>query len=124
MATFELQEAVEAEAKLDFPIHPANQRELNRDSHRDELASYLSEMREFAGMEPGEVFLRLSAFTARASEIRAISHDDSRRGQVFRTQVIDPFLDECERQFRYHSRAAAMREFEWKIVSGSGGQHA
>lgn len=123
MATFDLEEAVQAEKaadELDLSGVPAHGTPVER--WRAELGAYFAEMQKFENMEPNEVFLRLSAFTARASEIRfQITQTESRRGQSFRTQAIDPFLDECDRQFRVHSRVAAMREFEWKVT---GGPHA
>lgn len=89
------------------------------DSWRQELGGYFAEMQEFQNMAPDDVFLRLSAFSARASEIRyEITQTDNRRHQSFRTQGIDPFLEECDRQFRIHSRIQSVRDMEFKLSGG------
>lgn len=86
---------------------------------RLELASYLAEMQKFDGMDTTEVFLRLSAFSARAAEIRfSITGGESRRMHAFRTQGVDPFVEECDRQFKLHSRIQAIREMEFRISGG------
>lgn len=86
---------------------------------RAELSAYLSEMQKFEGMDPTEVFFRLSAFSARAAEIRfSITASESRRMTAFRTQAVDPFIEECDRQFRIHSRIQAIREMEFRISGG------
>jgi hypothetical protein len=119
MATFELQEDVFAiEASHETDVEPVA-RGSRLDSWREELATYLREMVQFKNMDPVEVFLRLSAFSARASEIRnTIVCSDNRRWTAFRTQAIDPFLDECDRQFRIHSRVQATREMEFRMSGG------
>ena len=85
----------------------------------NELADYYSEMREFSRLDSVEIFERLSAWTARASEIRnEIVQDESRRSNNFRTKQIEPFIDECDRQFRYHSRITAIHELDAKLAGG------
>lgn len=122
MPTFDLEEAVQAERATDqVDLSGVVLNGTSVESWKTELGAYFAEMVKFEGMDPAEIFLRLSAFTARASEIRLMSQNESRRGQSFRTQAVDPFLEECERQFRYHSRVASMRELEWKMT---GGHHA
>lgn len=119
MAQFELEEdpfvAEEATEILSLPRTSSN-----LDEWRAELGAYFAEMQKFEGMPPEEVFLRLSAFSARASEIRfQITQNESRRYQSFRTQGVDPFIEECDRQFRIHSRIQSTREMEFRISGGA-----
>lgn len=101
-------------------VSPAPRKSGQLDVWRSELDSYYSEMRKFESMDPVEVFLRLSAFSARASEIRSvIVRSENRRHTSFRTQEIDPFIDECDRQFKLHSRIQSTREMEFRISGGA-----
>ena len=70
-------------------------------------------------MDPSEIFQNLSQFTARASEMRAmIAEHETRQEGAFRIKVIDPFIDECDRQFKVHSRALATEEMIAKLSGG------
>lgn len=87
---------------------------------RKEIDSYYHEFKNFDGNDPAKVFLTLAACSARASEIRnLVSRSESRRLVAFVKKEIDPFLDECERQFRFHSRALTVREQEIKLNGAS-----
>lgn len=89
---------------------------------QDELDDYFREMKEFSGAEPDQVFLKLAAWSARASEIRsALVRQENRRAQAFRTREIDPFLDELDRQFRIHSRVVTIRQQDWEMTRGPSG---
>lgn len=84
-----------------------------------ELDTYYRVMQQLGAMDPSEVMLRLSSWSARASEIRSqLVRVDSRRTTAFRTREVDPFLEECDRQFKIHSRLQSLRELEWKMQGG------
>jgi len=85
----------------------------------DEIDGYYDIMVEFKDMDSGEILEALSAFTARASQIRAnLIRQDNRSVQAFRTKQLDPFIDECERQFKVWSRYISVRQFEWESTRG------
>lgn len=87
---------------------------------RQEMEVYYTQMSQLVGMDPMEVFQTLSSFSARASEIRALCFKlDSRQAQSLRTQIVDPFLEECDRQFKIHSRLQAIRELEFRLVGST-----
>src|SRR4051812_39893942 len=83
------------------------------DAVRHELDGYYGEMKDFAGCEPDEIFMKLAGWSARASEIRSqLVRQEGRRAQALRTREVEPFLDEIDRQFRLHSRVQAVREWD------------
>lgn len=87
---------------------------------REELHDYFARMRQFNVMDPVDVFEHLSAFSARASEIRNLCMEhDSRRNNNFRIREIDPFIEECDRQFKIHSRILSVKEVEARLAGGS-----
>lgn len=87
---------------------------------RSELDNYYETMRKFEGMEITDVFMSLAAFSARASEIRSLLvRDQGRSANGFRTQEIDPFLTEVDRQFKLWSRIQAVTEMELRLAGGS-----
>lgn len=89
---------------------------------RTEILGYYQTMKEFNNMDPSDVFRSLSQFTARASEMRAtISEHETKQQSSFRIKVIDPFIEECDRQFKVHSRTLSNEEM---IARLSGGRHA
>lgn len=86
---------------------------------RLELDEYYSEMLRFRDMEPDEIFMRLSAYSARASYIRSdIMRAQNRTLTAFRTGEIDPFLTECDRQFKVWSRVFAVTSLDWNLARG------
>ena len=88
-------------------------------TYQEELLGYYAIMREFDAMEPDHVFGALSAMSARMSEIRTLLvRRESRRASHFRTQEVDKFLEECDRQFKYHSRIQATRDFDLRMTGG------
>lgn len=90
------------------------------DDWREELDGYYELMQEFCALDPHTVFMRLSAMSARASEMRSrLARDDSRRALTLRTREVEPFLDECDRQFKVHSRALTITELEFKMSGGA-----
>ena len=84
---------------------------------QEELDRYLEDMQGLNALEPDEVFRRLSAWTARASEIRIqASRTDSAASRRLRSEEIDPFIKECDRQFSYHSRIEAVRHTDVRLA--------
>lgn len=84
-----------------------------------ELDDYLVELRSMRSKDPVEVFMTLSSITARLTEIRVICvRSESRRLTSLRTREIDPMIEECERQFRFHSRIQSTRQMDWDMAKG------
>lgn len=81
---------------------------------RKELDEYYDQMQQFANREPDEIFMMLSAYTSRVSYIRSqIMRSNSRIMQAFRTGEIDPFINECDRQFKFWSRVQSVAQMDW-----------
>lgn len=119
MSIFELEEGTPAEKFAQIEVR-------NRSDHdgisgfREELDSYYQAMLLFNKMDPVEVFQTLSQFSARASEIRmGLMRVDNRKNTSFRTHEIDPFISECDRQFKLHSRIQAIKEMDARLSGGS-----
>lgn len=113
MAQFEL---VEAEVS----VVPTNvERSSWVDSWRAELDEGYTTMRKFGSMDITDVLLTLSAFSARAAEMRAqCNRVENRKAAAFRSREVDPFLEEVDRQFRIHSRLQSVRQMEWDAMKG------
>lgn len=87
------------------------------DQLRAEIDRYFDEMKRFQGYAPDEIFLLLSGWTARASEVRGQLNRSSKSvARQLITREIDPFIQECERQFRYHSRRHSVNDMEYKMM--------
>lgn len=115
MAIYELQGTVDKPGDTPVDKPPATEKE-HLAYFRAEIEGYYAQMRTFPNLDPVEVFLLLSGFTARVSEMRSQAcQSSSQRVKAFRTQEIDPFLEEADRQFKYHSRIAALREMEYRM---------
>lgn len=85
------------------------------DEWRNELANYHATLVGLSrcGDTPDQIFLLISSYTARASEIRSfLVDDDSRLSNAFRTKQIDPFIQECDRQFKVWSRIVSVQQTE------------
>lgn len=90
------------------------------DSWKDEIAGYFGVMQKLIDMDAIAAFQHLSQFSARASEIRSqLGTQESRREAAFRIRIIDPFIEECDRQFKIHSRIQAIREMDARLAGGS-----
>lgn len=86
---------------------------------KKEIAGYYETMGRFIELDALVVFQSLSQFSARASEIRSrISSNAGREETTFRTRVLDPFLEECDRQFKIHSRITAINELDARLAGG------
>jgi hypothetical protein len=86
---------------------------------KKEIAGYYQTMFNFIDMDSIEVFQNLSQFSARASEMRSrIPANAARDENNFRIKIIDPFIEECDRQFKLHSRICAILEMEARMSGG------
>lgn len=86
---------------------------------QSEIDKYTEEMAGFPNMEPGEVFLYLSAWSARMTELKIqLSRSGSQKAKSLVSREVDPLLEEIERQFRFHSRLQATRDWELKLSGG------
>lgn len=83
---------------------------------QEELDSWYRKMKTFPSREPTDILLLLSGWTARASEIRGMLwRINTTRASQIRIREIEPFLQECDRQFKIHSRIVSTREIEVKM---------
>lgn len=98
-------------------VVPRAMRSNTIESYRLELDEYYVEIAGFAKMQMTEVFQRIAGYTARMSYIRMVIQrlPETRPLIKFRTQELDPFLEECQNQFRLWSRHATMLQHEWEI---------
>lgn len=84
---------------------------------RDELDEFYGTMKQFGGMEIDEILSHLSSFSARMSEVRGIIvRNEGRLSGNFRTKEVDPFLVECDRQYKIWSRQQAVRQHDWEMT--------
>ena len=89
------------------------------DLWKAEIAGCYETMKRLVDMDPTEVFQSLSQFSARASEIRSqIGPVEGKREAAFRIRIIDPFIEECDRQFKIHSRIIAIHEMDARLAGG------
>ncbi len=83
---------------------------------RAELDDYYQKLLEFNELEATDILATLSALTARASFIRThIIRQEDKMLQNFRTKELDPFISECDRQFKIWSRLISANQFEWEM---------
>lgn len=95
------------------------ERPTGLDAWREEISDCYQILKVLVDMDPSDAFRHLSQFSARASEMRSlISVREGREQANFRIKVIDPFLDECDRQFRINSRIQAVKEMDAKLAGG------
>lgn len=90
---------------------------------RSEMDEYFNLMEEFPISDPRENLTRLSAFTARMSHVRALIIRGSVSGSDketanFRTKELDPFISECDRQFKIWSRLISVAQLDYEISRG------
>lgn len=116
--TFRLQDHTEVQV----PVRTARPTATFDDTMKGwqaELDSYYILMVEFAKMQPDEIFRHLSAFSARMNFIRTkIVRTDNKRWTNFRTKEIEPFLSECDRQFKIWSRSLSSYSLEFDMSKG------
>lgn len=83
---------------------------------RNEFDGYMEEMNLLQEMEPSEVYMKLSGWTARATEIRIqLARSNSARTERMKSKEIEPFIEEAERQFRFFSRYQAAQAAEAEL---------
>ena len=86
---------------------------------RNELDTFYERMQIFQSLGVDEIFMTLAGFSARMSGVRSqIVRNESRMMNAFRTKEIDPFIEECDRQFRVWSRFVSMQKFEYDVTRG------
>lgn len=86
---------------------------------RNEIDDYYGKLLLFHESDASEILQTLSGLTARASFIRShIIRRDDRMLQNFRTKELDPFISECDRQFKIWSRLISANQFEWEMSRG------
>lgn len=84
-----------------------------------ELDSYYKLMGTFSKMQPDDIFRNLSNWSARASHIRSqVNRTNSKVFQGFRTSQIDPFLNECQYQFKVWSRVFSVAQMDASLSMG------
>ncbi len=92
---------------------------LDLDALRLEINEYYEAMRSFENLDPIDILSRLSAFTSRASQVRFnLIKAESKQIQNFRTKELDPFIGECDRQFKVWSRLLSAYQLEWETSKG------
>ena len=101
-----------------FPPNKNSLSDVNLDRWKNEIFSFLEEMETLHREDDEEIFMKLSSWSARASHIRSfLILDSSRSYQSFRTGIIDPFIQECDRQFKVLSRALSVKQMQWEMDS-------
>jgi hypothetical protein len=86
---------------------------------RLELDSYFEMMSDFRSYDTVNILMDISSMTARASYIRTkIVTCQERPVQNFRTKELDPFIYECDRQFKIWSRLITLRNMEFDQTRG------
>lgn len=117
MPVYELETPAE-ERPFDEPRPRAGDQDLVA-GMQAELDQCFATMRDFDASDIVDIFIRLAAFSARASELRTrIVRVDNRRLNAFRTRELDPFLDEVDRQFKVWSRIQAVHQMEVDLTRG------
>lgn len=86
---------------------------------RGELDAYFRSMQRFGDLEPDQILMVLSSYSARIGELRLqLIRRDTRRSNALRCKEIDPFIEECDRQFKIWSRIVAIREMDFRLSGG------
>lgn len=83
------------------------------------LDQYYAAMRDFSDEDLGDVLMKIAAYSAYAAELRGkIVRSETRRATSFRTKELDPFLTQCEFQFKVWSRYQSVRQMEYDLSKG------
>lgn len=94
---------------------------VNIEELRKELDGYYQIMKLFNTGDARENLMYLSSFTSRMSEARShIIREGGKTLQEFRTKELDPFISECDRQFKIWSRLITYAQFDWETSRGGG----
>lgn len=87
---------------------------------REELDQFYDLMNSFGSMDSSEILQNLAAFTARASFVRTqiMRLPENRLMTNFRTKELDPFIEECQFQFKVWSRYISVMHAEMEMAGG------
>lgn len=86
---------------------------------RSELDQYYQAMQKFSTLEPDQILMALSAYSARMGEIRLqLVRRDTRKSTALRCKEVDPFLEACEFQFKIWSRIVTTKTMELEMTRG------
>ncbi len=87
---------------------------------REEMDGYYQTMEGFQTGDPRDNLMDLSAFSARMSHARThiIRNGNVKIATNFRTKELDPFISECDRQFKIWSRLITVAQMDWDISRG------
>lgn len=86
---------------------------------RKEIDGFYAVMDTFSAMDPSDIFRSLSSMSSRMSYIRGqIVRSENRQWGNFRTKEIDPFIAECDRQFKLWSRCFTTATLDWEMSKG------
>ncbi len=86
---------------------------------REAMIGFVDEMRGFKKLDPQDVFMKLSEFSATATYYRStICKREDRKRAAFRTHDIEPFIAEVERQFKIWSRLVSSQNLDWEMTRG------
>ncbi len=93
---------------------------VNIELLRKEMDSYYEVMQNFSTGDPRENLMQLSAFSSRMSHARThiIRNGDGKVDANFRTKELDPFIAECDRQFKIWSRLITYSQHEYEMSRG------
>lgn len=106
-------------SKLPPPRVPNDQQRAQVAEWRAEIDAFYDTMQEFGRQDVGEILMNLSSFSARMSQIRTqIVRSENKLTNNFRTKEIDPFIQECDRQYKIWSRQQAIRQFDFDLTKG------
>jgi len=84
--------------------------------YRDELDEFYVIMVDFKSMDVSEVLEMLASMTSRASQMRLnMNRKESSVNNQFRIKEIDPFISECDRQFKVWSRLLSVHMMDWEM---------
>lgn len=103
-------------APLGFPGHLGTRQEIE-----DELDGIAVAMRTFHVKQPDQVMREVAAYTARLTELCVLLHRVEaldRQYTRIRTQQVERFLAELERQYRIASRLVEVQRQDLNMLGG------
>lgn len=90
-----------------------------KDEIQEELDSVARSMRQFHVKHPDQVMKECSAFSARLTELCVLLHrveNVDRRYTKLRTQQVQKFIEEVDRQFRIASRLVEIQRQDLELI--------
>lgn len=92
---------------------------LTLEAVQSELTNFYQELVDLKTRTPREILETLSTMTARSLQIRAqIMRAEDKALTNFRTKELDPFVEECDRQFKIWSRILTSDKLDWDMSRG------